>query len=120
MLEHKRSCWFCEWAERYPGYPGSMYEPPEPPMAECSNPQLDAEFFDSLETTSGAWEVAAAEKCGHFEPTMIDKCGYCGEVMLVEEWSWEIWAMSYDNVPCCSLSCKYALEDRFKKEVIEW
>jgi len=120
---NKQSCFNCIHADRYDGHPGSMWEPPEPPDAECQNEEVDWEFieevWDNPLTYQGDPFEILADKCGFYSPIIFKNCEYCGKGMNSPEWSHKIWALCYDNHPVCSDECKTKMQDEFGRQMKE-
>jgi hypothetical protein len=113
----KRSCLNCKYGVIVSGAPGSYNDPPEPGgFEECSNLDVSDDIIEKYigEDEGG---VVLAEHCGHYEPSMIDSCVYCGLKMNVPEYDWNIWAKGLERVPCCSELCRARWQHQFEVEV---
>jgi hypothetical protein len=112
----KPTCFDCVHALISPGTVGDYYNPPEPPMAECQNEEVDEKLLEENE-----WdEKVMPSLCGHFKPRLIDKCHNCKKEINAPEWSWKLWANTiWDYMPVCSEECKKIVEDATEKEIEE-
>lgn len=108
-----KSCFNCVTSNKSAGFGGNYYEPPEPPMAECTNPEVAEEVLESVEYNEDKLPVI----CGHYQPVMIPECCYCRKPINQPVAEWPYWASCWDAAPVCSPECKEALQSKFDREV---
>jgi hypothetical protein len=102
-----KSCFNCLNATITPGYPATRWDPECPDEADCEfMPEYDD--YEAYNTMH--------EKCGHYNPVLVGGCCKCHKYINEPAFSWNIWACTYDSVPCCSEKCKNKLEDEFRQE----
>lgn len=113
MNNLKPNCFECKNATAISnGFAGNRYEPPEPPSVDDCRFELPDELFDFN-------EEQRAEKCGHFDPVLIDKCSECGKVINSPQYNWDYWVTFYDRKPVCSVKCQQIGQDKVNKEIGE-
>lgn len=103
----KPSCFNCIHADIDPGHPGSYWDPPEPAQAYCGHQNVSEDLINNHS------EDELPEKCGNFQPIMIEKCLLCDKPMNVPEYQWNIYAScpnSGESIPSCSEECKNAYD----------
>lgn len=122
MKECKPSCFDCIHGKLIPGEAQTYWHPGEQDAVECRHPHFETNWIEATEQMfSNFNEEELPEKCGKFEPILIEKCSCraCNKIMNVPRWSHNIWASTYDEpVPVCSKSCKDAIEVEIKFEEI--
>jgi hypothetical protein len=118
-----KSCFNCKNACVYGGSLDTRDCPGEAPMAECrlamdaKGRTLDKTLFELGEQNEWREEIMPT-KCGHYDPILIEKCGYCGKVMNSPEFSHEFYgfdAYSGERVAVCSKECGSKLGDSTKE-----
>ena len=109
-----RSCFFCKHGERNPGFPGTYWEPPEPSFTDCTNKEVDFNKLDEIIDIDD--EEKLPEFCGHFEPRMVEKCGFCHTKLNIPEHDVIYYV---EETPVCSKDCQdsgYREYDNFYRE----
>lgn len=105
MSKCEFSCYNCTHVDVIPGHPGTYYDPPEPDEVVCM--KIDVE--DSLFEDDGPEEWA--QKCGKFEPVMLEKCPFCNKEVSIPLYTIKTYVYNHfadEPVPVCSEQCKTA------------
>ena len=113
----EQSCFDCKHASIDGGFPGNREQPPEPAcLADCKCKEITSEFIEKY-SGSADMEIMLARHCHHFDPILISNCENCGLKMDVARCSWELWAVCYEEIPCCSHLCKEQLQFKIDSEI---
>jgi hypothetical protein len=106
ICEEDPGCWSLPNGD--PGWPG---EPAH--LEECKCLEVPQELFDADD-----WdEESLPDKCGHYDPIMVEKCVKCDKPINQPRYSWEWWAAGYDSQPVCSKECKDKWEREFAEQM---
>ena len=107
----------CRLAQIDPGYAGNRDEPPSPALCEgCYHPEVTDELFNKYTEMENP-EKMLADNCRHFSPILIERCENCGLKMGVARYDWKIWAVGYEDIPCCSELCRGQLQLKSDREL---
>jgi hypothetical protein len=110
MKPNKPNCFDCTRSSKFAGSSGTLYEPPEEPVAECNEPAGEA-----LQELYGN---DAAPRCALFNPIMALACDVCKAAINQPAWSWTLWVSTMgDAVPVCSVVCRVIGEEAFEREM---
>jgi hypothetical protein len=124
MKESKPSCFDCIHSEFIKGHMYTMYDPGEPDTAECKHPHFNNWTDEVDEMFGNHTENELPEKCGKFQPKLIERCGCqaCKKEMNVPEYSWKHFAhdrWSGEPIAVCGEDCKAAIEVMQRFEEVE-
>ena len=116
----KQSCFYCKNAIIDGGYSGSYDEPGYAAFVEdCNCKEVSADLLESIFEQDEA-ELLLPEKCGHYDPHIMEVCGECKKPMgiPVHEVEYYVTGM-WDAIPCCSKECQDAGNKKFGDEMRE-
>jgi len=108
--QSNKSCFNCINSAKFKGFPDTRLDPGEPNSTECGCPDVGEDLLDNND------EEILPEKCGHYNPVMVDEKCYCGKEINRPEFEHEYWFNWFDNKPCCSDKCVKLLKKKYKEE----